>query len=151
MGYDVVGITTDGGDNIVRAAEYVYPHIPRQRCMVHVRRECLNRITLQPRSPEARALKDLVLRIGDVRTANDRLWWLRSFRDWAEHNAAFACEKGSRPGGQTYFVRDDLRKAYEPTCISKERYPTCSPSSTIPGFRRPRTPSRRSSGISKTS
>lgn len=112
MGYDVVGITTDGGDNIVRAAEYVYPHIPRQRCMVHVRRECLNRITLQPRSPEARALKDLVLRIGDVRTANDRLWWLRSFRDWAEHNAAFACEKGSRPGGQTYFVRDDLRKAY---------------------------------------
>ena len=112
IGYEIAGITTDGGDNIVRAAEYVYPGVPRQRCMVHVRRECLNRITLQPRSPEARALKDLVLRIGDVRTANDRLWWLRSFRDWAEHNAAFACEKGARPGGQTYFVRDDLRKAY---------------------------------------
>lgn len=72
----------------------------------------LNRITLQPRSPEARALKDLVLRISDVRTANDRLWWLRSFRDWDELNAAFACEKAARPGGQTYFVRDDLRKAY---------------------------------------
>ena len=112
MGYEIAGITTDGGDNIVRAAEYVYPGVPRQRCMVHVRRECLNRITLQPRSPEARALKDLVLRIGDVRTANDRLWWLRSFRDWDELNAAFACEKAARPGGQTYFVRDDLRKAY---------------------------------------
>ena len=111
MGYEIAGITTDGGDNIVRAAEYVYPGVPRQRCMVHVRRECLNRITLQPRSPEARALKDLVLRIGDVRTANDRLWWLRSFRDWDELNAAFACEKAARPGGQTYFVRDDLRKA----------------------------------------
>lgn len=105
MGYEIAGITTDGGDNIVRAAEYVYPGVPRQRCMVHVRRECLNRITLQPRSPEARALKDLVLRIGDVRTANDRLWWLKL-------NAAFACEKAVRPGGQTYFVRDDLRKAY---------------------------------------
>ena len=112
MGYEIAGITTDGGDNIVRAAEYVYPSVPRQRCMIHVRRECLNRITLQPRSPEARALKDLVLRIGDVRTANDRLWWLRSFRDWDELNAAFACEKAARPGGQTYFVRDDLRKAY---------------------------------------
>ena len=53
-----------------------------------------------------------MLRIGDVRTANDRLWWLRSFRDWDELNAAFACEKAARPGGQTYFVRDDLRKAY---------------------------------------
>jgi hypothetical protein len=33
MGYDIVGITTDGGDNIIRAVEYAYPNVPRQRCM----------------------------------------------------------------------------------------------------------------------
>ena len=57
MGYDVIGITTDGGDNIVRAVEYVYPDVPRQRCVVHVQRECLNSITLHPRSAEARLVK----------------------------------------------------------------------------------------------
>jgi hypothetical protein len=33
MGYDIVGITTDGGDNIISAVEYAYPNVPRQRCM----------------------------------------------------------------------------------------------------------------------
>lgn len=36
MGYNVTGIITDGGDNIIRAVEYVYSDVPRQRCMVHV-------------------------------------------------------------------------------------------------------------------
>ena len=33
MGYNVIGITTDGGDNIIRAVEYVYSDVPRQRFM----------------------------------------------------------------------------------------------------------------------
>ena len=57
MGYDIVGITIDGGDNIIRAVEYAYPNVPRQRCMVHVQRECLSKITLHPQSPEGRMLK----------------------------------------------------------------------------------------------
>ena len=33
MGYNVIGITTDGGDNIIRTVEYVYSDVPRQRFM----------------------------------------------------------------------------------------------------------------------
>lgn len=113
MGYEVLGITTDGGDNIVREVEYVYPDVPRQRCIVHVQRECLNSITLHPRSPEARTLRNLVVRLNDVKSTNDKLWWLSMYRRWVEDNAEYACEKGIVPNtGQTYFIRDDLRKAY---------------------------------------
>lgn len=113
MGYDVRGITTDGGDNIIRAVEYVYPDIPRQRCVVHVQRECLNNITFHPRSPEARSLRNLVMRLNDVRSNNDKLWWLSMYHRWVEDNAEYACEKGTIPNtDQTYFIRNDLRKAY---------------------------------------
>ena len=113
MGYKVIGITTDGGDNIVRGVEYVYPDVPRQRCVVHVQRECLNSITLHPRSPEARLLRNLVMKLNDVRSTNDKLYWLNMYRRWAEDNAEYACEKGViHNTGQTYFIRNDLRKAY---------------------------------------
>ena len=60
LGYDVIGITTDGGDNIIRAVQYVFPNVPRQRCVVHVQRECLASITQRPRSTEAKLFKNLV-------------------------------------------------------------------------------------------
>lgn len=78
-----------------------------------MQRECLNSITLHPRSPEARMLRNLVVRLNDVKSTNDKLWWLSMYRRWVEDNAEYACEKGIVPNtGQTYFIRDDLRKAY---------------------------------------
>lgn len=113
MGYDVRGITTDGGDNIVRAVEYVYPDVPRQRCVVHVQRECLKTSRSTPRSPETRSLRNLVIKLNDVKSTNDKLWWLNMYHRWVEDNAEYACEKGRIPNtDQTYFIRNDLRKAY---------------------------------------
>ena len=113
MGYEVAGITTDGGDNIIRAVEYVYPHVPRQRCVVHVQRECLSSITLHPRSPEGRLLKAIVMNISNIRTNNDKMWWLKTFNNWAEENEEYVLKKATLPGtNATYFVRNDLRKAY---------------------------------------
>ncbi len=113
MGYEVEGITTDGGDNIIRAVEYVYPHVPRQRCVVHVQRECLSSITLHPRSPEGRLLKAIVMNISGIRTNNDKMWWLKTFNNWAEENEEYVLKKATLPGtNATYFVRNDLRKAY---------------------------------------
>lgn len=113
MGYKIAGITTDGGDNIIRAVEFAFPDIPRQRCVVHVQRECLSSITLHPRSPEGRALKGIVMKLSDIRTPNDRLWWLKIYDNWVEENEEYVCEKGVRQDNkQVYFIRNDLRKAY---------------------------------------
>lgn len=113
MGYTVAGITTDGGDNIIRAVEYVYPNVPRQRCVVHVQRECLSSITLRPRSPEGRMLKTIVMNLSNIKTHNDKMWWLKTFNSWADENEEYVLKKAIQPGtNTTYFVRNDLRKAY---------------------------------------
>lgn len=82
LGYDVMGITTDGGDNIIRAIEYVFPDVPRQRCVVHVQRDCLASITQRPRSTEAKLFRNLVQQLADVRTGNDKRWWLNIYSNW---------------------------------------------------------------------
>ena len=113
MGYNVIGITTDGGDNIIRAVEFVYKDVPRQRCMIHVQRECLSSITLHPRTPEGRMLKNLIMGLSDIRTHNDMMWWLSRYNLWVEENEEYVCEKACLPNStRTYFVRNDLRKAY---------------------------------------
>lgn len=113
MGYNIVGITTDGGDNIIRAVEFAFPHTPRQRCVVHVQRECLSSITLHPRSPEGRALKNIVMMLSGIKSTNDKLWWLKIYDKWVEENEEYVCEKGIRQDNQQeYFIRNDLRKAY---------------------------------------
>lgn len=112
LGYKVVGITTDGGDNIIRATKFVYPDVPRQRCVVHVQRECLALITLRPRSQEGTTLKNIVSKLSEIKTANDKLWWIKMYDKWVEDNEEYVCEKGVLANGQTYYIRNDLRKAY---------------------------------------
>lgn len=113
LGYDVIGITTDGGDNIVRAVQYVFPDVPRQRCVVHVQRECLAQITQRPRSPEARLFRNMVQQLSIVRTVNDKLWWLNVYSGWAEENKEYIFQKGViYYSHQEYYVHNDLRKAY---------------------------------------
>lgn len=113
MGYDIIGITTDGGDNIIRAVQYVFPRVPRQRCVVHVQRECLLSITQRPRSSEAKLLRNLIQQLSIVRTTNDKLWWLNQYSRWVEDNLEYVLEKATNPyTKQEYYVRNDLRKAY---------------------------------------
>ena len=113
LGYDVIGITTDGGDNIIRAVDYVFPDIPRQRCVVHVQRECLNSITQRPRSTEAKMFRNLVQDLSICRTVNDKLWWLNMYHRWEEDYKEFVFQKSVVTySHQEYYVHNDLRKAY---------------------------------------
>ena len=113
LGYDVIGITTDGGDNIIRAVEYVFPDVPRQRCVVHVQRDCLASITQRPRSTEAKLFRNLVQDLSVCRTVNDKLWWLNMYNRWVEDYKEFVFQKGVVSySHQEYYVHNELRKAY---------------------------------------
>ena len=113
LGYNVIGITTDGGDNIIRAVEYVFPDVPRQRCVVHVQRECLASITQRPRTTEAKLFRSLVQDLSICRTVNDKLWWLNLYHRWEEDYKEFVFQKGVVSySHQEYYVHNDLRKAY---------------------------------------
>ena len=44
---------------------------------------------------------------------NDMMWWLSRYNLWVEENEEYVCEKACLPNStRTYFVRNDLRKAY---------------------------------------
>lgn len=73
----------------------------------------MSNITLRPKMPEERMLKNIVMELSDVKTDNDKLWWLKTYYKWAEDNEQYVCEKRTMQGStQTYFVHNDLRKAY---------------------------------------
>ena len=113
LGYDVIGIATDGGDNIIRAVQFVFPNVPRQRCVVHVQRECLNSITQRPRSTEAKLFRNLIQDLSVVKTKNDKLWWLNMYTRWIEDNEEYIFQKAVVSySHQEYYVHNDLRKAY---------------------------------------
>ena len=113
LGYDVIGVTTDGGDNIIRAVEYVFPDVPRQRCVVHVQRDCLTSITQRPRSTEAKLFRNLVQDLSICRTVNDKLWWLNMYHNWEDDYKEFVFQKAVISySHQEYYVHNDLRKAY---------------------------------------
>ena len=58
-------------------------------------------------------LKYLVMRLGEISTHNEKMWWICAFEKWAEENKEYVCEKAYYPNSsRTYYVRDDLRKAY---------------------------------------
>lgn len=113
LGYNVVGVTTDGGEHIIRAVQYVFPNVPRQRCVVHVQRECLASITQRPRSIEAKLFRNLVQDLTDVYTKNDELWWLKVYYGWVDNYEEYVFQKAEVPYlHQVYYVHNDLRKAY---------------------------------------
>jgi hypothetical protein len=113
LGYNVIGITTDGGDNIIRAVQYVFPNVPRQRCIVHVQRDCLASITQRPRFTEAKLFRNLIQDLSVVKTKNDKLWWLGMYARWVEDNEEYVFQKAIVSySHQEYYVHNDLRKAY---------------------------------------
>ena len=50
QGVIAVSVTSDGSPGIRQAVEQVYPDIPHQRCVIHLRRLALAWITQNPRT-----------------------------------------------------------------------------------------------------
>ena len=61
LGVRIESITSDGARDIIRAVRYVFPYASRQRCLVHIERECLSWITQFPKTSAGIALRRLVL------------------------------------------------------------------------------------------
>ena len=113
LGIRISSFTTDGADGFTRAIRYACPQVPRQRCIVHIQRECLTWLTRHPRSAAGIKLRRLVCQICDIRTNNDRLYWIREFNRWHEDFEEFLMHKTlNRETGEIYYTHDNIRRAY---------------------------------------
>lgn len=113
LGVRVESVTSDGSREIIRAVKYVFPHASRQRCLVHIERECLAWITQFPKTSAGITLRRLVLQISDIKTHNDERFWKIQLEKWHLEYGDFLKEKTvSRTTGTSSYTHDKLRKAY---------------------------------------
>jgi transposase-like protein len=109
----ISSFTTDGAEPIIRAIKYCYPHTTRQRCIVHIERECLLWITQHPRTSAGITLRRLVCQISHIKTNNDKLFWTRELYKWYDEYREFIKEKTiNTETGEITFTHDSVRKAY---------------------------------------
>ena len=113
LGVRIESITSDGARDIIRAVRYVFPYASRQRCLVHIERECLSWITQFPKTSAGIALRRLVLQISDIATHNDERFWKMQLEKWHLQYGEFLKERTvSRTTGTSSYTHDKLRKAY---------------------------------------
>ena len=113
LNVSISSFTTDGAEPIIRAIKYAYPHTTRQRCIVHIERECLTWLTQHPKTAAGITLRRLVCQISQIRTNNDKLFWINELNKWHEDYDEFLKEKTvNRETGELTYTHDSVRKAY---------------------------------------
>lgn len=113
VGIIVESVTSDGGSGIIKAVKKACPDAVRQRCLVHIQRECLLWITKNPQSRAGKELRKLVLLISTIATHNDRLYWTGLFNLWCERYKAYLDEKTFKPESHAeWYTHRMLRRAY---------------------------------------
>ena len=109
----VSSFTTDGGDDIIKAIKYCYPHTTRQRCIVHIERECLTWLTQHPKSSAGILLRRLACQISEIKTNNDKLYWMKQLSKWHEDYEEFIKQKTvNKETGEMTYTHDNVRKSY---------------------------------------
>ena len=109
----IASFTTDGADDIIRAIRYAYPYTTRQRCVVHIERECLAWLTQHPKTSAGITLRRLVCQISNIRTTNDKLFWIKELRKWHEEYEEFIKQKTvNKETGELTYTHDSVRRAY---------------------------------------
>lgn len=109
----ISSFTTDGAGDIIKAIMYTHPHVTRQRCIVHVQRECLIWLTQHPKTAAGITLRRLVCQICDITTTNDKLFWIKELNKWHEDYEEFILQKSvNKETGELTYTHDNVRRAY---------------------------------------
>ena len=109
----ISSFTSDGSEDIIRAIKYCYPHIDRQRCVVHIERECLSWLTQHPKTSAGITLRRLVCQISHIKTSNDKLFWIKQIREWYDEYEEFIKQKTiNKETGEMTYTHDNVRRTY---------------------------------------
>ncbi len=112
-GVKISSFTTDGEEDIIRAIKFIYPRAIRQRCVVHIERECLSWLTQHPKTVAGITLRRLVCQISYIKTNNDMLYWISQIHKWHDDHEEFIKQKTkNKETGEIYYTHDNVRRAY---------------------------------------
>jgi hypothetical protein len=108
--YEVEAVVSDGQKGLIKAVKMVFGDIPHQRCIAHIKRFCLSRLTQNPKTDTGKELRILVCEISKVKTKPEVDRWKNSFFEWDERNKKFLKEKSINPlTNRSWYTHRKLR------------------------------------------
>lgn len=106
LGIEARSFTIDGNPHVIKVLRQLWPEAALQRCLIHIQRQGLSWCRRHPKTTYARKLRDIFLRVTEIRTKDERDRFLLSVQEW-EHN--YGHEIAKRP--ETGWVFSDIKRA----------------------------------------
>ena len=75
QGYEPRAMVSDGHPALLKAMKAVYPAIPHQRCLIHIKRQALVWLTRRPKSLAGQTLKYIALELTRVTNQKEAQSW----------------------------------------------------------------------------
>lgn len=95
--YSVAALVSDGQKGLKKAIVELFSHTPHQRCVAHVVRLALAKLTKHPQSDAGQALRSLVCALRFVKTTEDAACWSASVLRWNILYITFLAERSMNP------------------------------------------------------
>lgn len=108
LGVDIASITCDGHKALLKAIRKVYPNVPVQRCLVHIKRQSQTWLTRRPKSAAAKELLCLSKRITGIKTYEQSNQWLADLYHWHKSNLLYVNEKAFNPDTGRFWYRHKM-------------------------------------------
>lgn len=89
--YDIQSFTVDGGKQIKKAIEEIYPESKLQRCVTHIHRQIQNYISKNPQSEGGKNLQKIIT----FKNFENKENFIKEFKNWEETYFDFLKEKSS--------------------------------------------------------
>jgi len=113
LGLKIESITTDGHKSILKAIKKSLPDVIAQRCLVHIQRMCLLWLTRFPKHASGIELRRHVLLLLQIKTENDRIFWIKELKQWHQRHKVYLQEKTVNANtGRYWYTHKLLRRSY---------------------------------------
>jgi AraC-like DNA-binding protein len=113
LGVQIESVTTDGHKSALKAIKKSLPDVIVQRCLVHIQRMCLLWLTRFPKHQAGIELRSLVLMLLQIKTVNDRFWWINQLINWQDRHKDYLNEKTyTEDTGRYWYKHKLLRRSY---------------------------------------
>lgn len=113
LGVEIESVTCDGGNNIIKSVKKTSKNIILQRCIIHIQRESKTWLTKHPKSDAGKFLRSLVSCLHEIKSYEDRDYWLYEFHLWEQVFRDYINQKSySEDYKQGWYTHKMIRKSY---------------------------------------
>jgi len=106
----------DGQKGLIKAIHTRWDNVQIQRCMIHVIRGVVNKISNNPRTIPGKELHQITMELSRVWTRRQKRCWIKRLHKWHRQNESYLNERSTstKPSGRkhSWYTHKRLRGAY---------------------------------------